>query len=188
MAIYTKTGDKGITATLYGERVSKASLIIQLNGEIDEVNASIGYLSSLVHSNKKIQPMKKKDIIELLQWIENGLYNMGVEVSSNFKDIKFTEEHVQLLEEKINDMTDRMPPQRSFIIYSGTEDATYAQLVRAIVRRCERLFVEFLEDINITSYPQSYMFMNRLSDYLFTLSRYINFLSNDVEIKTSEWK
>lgn len=188
MGIYTKTGDKGTTATLSGERVSKSSLIINLNGDIDEVNASLGFLSSLILNNNKIQPAKKKDLVEILRWSENGLYNMGIEISSNFTNIKFKKEHVYRLEEKINEMTEKMPPQKHFIIYSGSAESTYAQLCRSIVRRCERKFVKFLEENNIHDYPQSYMFMNRLSDYLFTLSRYLNFIVGEEEIKTSQWE
>lgn len=187
MTIYTKTGDKGTTATLDGNRISKNSLIIQLNGEIDEVNATIGYLSSLIEKNVNLQCTDKKNMLELIHWIENGLYNMGIEISSNFKNIKFKKEHITRLEENITEMTNKMPSQKYFILYSGTEDATYAQLSRSVVRRCERLFVEFLQSNSIKDFPESYTFINRLSDYLFTLSRYINFLSNELELKTSQW-
>lgn len=188
MNIYTKTGDKGTTSTLSGERVSKSSSIINLNGDIDEVNSSIGFICSLISNDMQIQHAKKKDLIETLHWIQNGLYNMGIEISSNFTKFEFNESHVLELESKINELSEKMPIQKAFLIYSGSLSGTFSQFARSIVRRCERTFVSYLIEKQINDTPSSYLFMNRLSDYLFTLSRYLNFVGGAEEIKTTKWQ
>lgn len=185
-SIVTKTGDRGTTGTLDGERVSKGSNLIELNGTLDELNASLGVLTSML---KKTETYKGKDeTIETLEWIQNGLYNMGTEVSSDFNIIRFEERHPDLLEEKLDAMTDLMPPQTKFILYSGTLEATQTQMARAICRRAERCFVRYLDEIGETKYPHSYQFINRLSDYLFTLARYLNQELGGEEVVTIIWE
>ena len=80
-SIVTKTGDQGTTGTLDGERVSKGSNLIELNGTLDELNAYLGVVTSLLQAKEF---GGKSEIIETLEWIQNGLYNMGTEVSSDF--------------------------------------------------------------------------------------------------------
>lgn len=187
MAIYTKTGDKGSTGNLLGERVAKDSTFIELQGSIDELNASIGYLNSLISDNTKIDLKAKLPINNQLVEIENALFNMGVEISMNFTKIKIREEDVIFLEDCLDKFTALMPPQKHFILYSGAKDATYTQVCRAIARRCERVFVKYLKEISSKEFPQSYLYINRLSDYLFTLARYVNFIQNKTETIMREW-
>ena len=185
-SIVTKTGDQGTTGTLDGERVSKGSNLIELNGTLDELNASLGILTSLI---KKAPPYDgKEDNIETLEWIQNGLYNMGTEVSSDFNIIRFEEKHPNTLEEKLDAMTEKMPPQTKFILYSGTLEATQTQMARSICRRAERCFVRYLDEIGESQYPHSYQFVNRMSDYLFTLARYLNQELGGEEIVTIIWE
>lgn len=186
MSIVTKTGDKGTTGTLNGERISKASTLIDLNGTIDELNASLGYLCSMLKERNDFT--MKNEIISTVEWIQNGLYNMGTEVSSIFTLIKYKKEHPDLLEEKLNVMTEKMPPQTKFIIYSGVKEATYTHVCRSIARRAERVFVKYLQENTITDYPHSYQFVNRLSDYLFTLARFLNQELNGEEVVTIQWQ
>lgn len=186
MSIVTKTGDKGTTGTLNGQRVSKASTLIDLNGTLDELNASLGYLCSMLKERGEFS--NKEDIISTIEWIQNGLYNMGTEVSSLFTLIRFKKEHPDLLEHKLDIMTEKMPPQTCFIIYSGVKEATYTHVVRSIARRAERVFVKYLLENNITEFPDSYQFVNRLSDYLFTLARFLNQELKGTEVVTVAWK
>lgn len=185
-SIVTKTGDQGTTGTLSGDRISKGSTLIELNGSLDELNASLGYLTSLL----KISPSfnSKDEIIKDLEWIQNGLYNMGTEVSSDFLTVRFIPEHVELIENKIYSMTELMPPQTKFILYSGTKEATWAHVARSLARRAERCFVRLMEELNETVYPSSYKFINRTSDYLFTLARYLNQELNGIEVVTEIWE
>lgn len=186
MSIVTKTGDKGTTGTLGGQRLLKSSPLIELNGQIDEVNASLGYLNSLLDESKDFPA--KAEIMDFLRFIQNGLYNLGTEISSGFTITRFQEKHVLLLEEKIETMTNLMPPQTKFILFSGAKEATYTHVVRSVSRRCERQFVRFLLEENIDPFPECYKFLNRLSDYLFTLARFLNQELGGIELETSPWK
>jgi len=185
MGIVTKTGDKGTTGTLNGERVLKSSSLIELNGQIDEVNASLGYLNSLLEEGRDFP--NKFEITEFIRFIQNGLYNLGTEISSGFKMKRFDETQALLLEEKIDEMTSLMPQQTKFIIFSGVKEATYTHVVRSVSRRCERQFVRFLLEENVDPFPDCYKFLNRLSDYLFTLARFLNQELGGEEIPTTPW-
>lgn len=184
-SIVTKTGDQGTTGTLNGERISKASTLIELNGTLDELNASLGVCTSLLKQTSDFAG--KADIIETVEWIQNGLYNMGTEVSSNFDIIRFESKHPDQLEARLDEMTVKMPPQTKFILYSGTLEATQVHVARSIARRAERCFVRFLNEIGETDYPHSYQFVNRLSDYLFTLARFLNQELGGEEVVTIIW-
>lgn len=183
--IVTKTGDQGTTGTLSGDRISKASHLIEVNGNLDEVNASLGYLTSLI--NKTLPFQSKADIIADIEWIQNGLFNLGTEVSSDFLTVRFLDGQVQRLEHRIEELTKRMPAQTKFILYSGVEAAAWTHVARAQVRRAERSFVRLLEAMQATQYPHSYRFVNRLSDYLFTLARFLNQELKGTEIVTEPW-
>ncbi|PKK40034.1 ATP:Cob(I)alamin adenosyltransferase [Clostridiaceae bacterium JG1575] len=185
-SIVTKTGDKGTTGTLSGERVSKDAPLIELNGTLDELNASLGVLTSLLKEGPSFGDCPK--IIETVQWIQNGLYNMGSEVSSEFDLVRFELRHPDRLEAELNEMTQKMPPQTKFILYSGTLSATHTHMARSICRRAERVFVRYLNEIGETQYPHSYQFINRLSDYLFTLARYLNQELGGEEVVTLVWE
>lgn len=185
MGIVTKTGDQGTTGTLGGKRIPKSSSLIELNGQIDEVNASLGYLNSLIEEGKDFE--KKQELMEFIRFIQNGLYNLGTEISSGFTIVRFNETHPALLEAKINELTALMPPQTKFILFSGAKEATYAHVVRSVSRRCERQFVRYLLEENVDPFPQCYKFLNRLSDYLFTVARFLNQELGGEEIETSPW-
>lgn len=185
MGIVTKTGDQGTTGTLGGKRLLKSSSLIELNGQIDEVNASLGYLNSLLAEAADFS--KKEELMEFIRYIQNGLYNLGTEISSGFTIIRFNESHPALLEEKIDELTALMPPQTKFILFSGAKEATYAHVARSVSRRCERQFVRFLLEENVDPFPQCYKFLNRLSDYLFTLARFLNQELGGMEMETTPW-
>lgn len=185
MGIVTKTGDKGTTGTLGGERVLKSSGLIELNGQIDELNASIGYLCSLIEEGPDFS--KRTEITDFLRFIQNGLYNLGTEISSGFSVVRFDASHPKLLEEKIDELTGMMPEQTKFILFSGAAPATYAHVVRSIARRAERVFVKYLLDTDVDPFPECYKFANRLSDFMFTLARYLNHALGGEEIETKPW-
>lgn len=185
-SIVTKTGDQGTTGTLDGERVSKGSSLIDLNGTLDELNAYLGVCTSLLKQASDFTD--KEEIIQTVEWIQNGLYNLGSEVSSNFTIIRFEARHADILEEKLDAMTAKMPPQTKFILYSGTLEATQVHFARSLARRAERSFVRHLIEVNETPFPHSYQFVNRLSDYLFTLARFLNQELGGEEVVTIIWE
>ncbi|MBL4934962.1 cob(I)yrinic acid a,c-diamide adenosyltransferase [Clostridium sp. YIM B02515] len=170
--IYTKTGDKGFTTNLLNKTYSKADIEMELQGGIDEINANIGFLRSII--NSKADVFKKETFEYLdnsLKSIQYHLYLIGVEVSTEFSEKYIGNDEVNYLEHEIDYMVDSTPPMSSFIYYSGTEIAVFSHVIRTVVRRVERIFVKTVEN-NI--YPISYQYVNRLSDYLFSFSRYVN--------------
>ena len=84
-------------------------------------------------------------------------------------------------------MTALMPVQTKFIIFSGTKSATYTHVARTVSRRCEREFVRYLLEEDIDPFPPCYKFLNRLSDFLFTLARFLNQEQGGIEVETIPW-
>lgn len=172
MKIYTKTGDLGTTSDVLGQRISKGDIKIELQGSIDEINAGIGYLRSLLGSATLAKPIF--DIGECLKDIQYALFRIGGDVSSDFSRSYIKEADIEYLEKNIDAMTDAAGPLESFIYYSGSEAASFCHLVRSVARRAERVFVRFMEG---KEYNPDYQYINRLSDFLFSLARYLNFLA-----------
>lgn len=176
MKIYTKTGDKGTTSDILGQRVSKADIKMELQGSIDEINAGIGHLRALlktINSNES-----KINIDNSLRDIQYTLFMIGSDVSSDFNNNYVKVSNITLLEQGIDIMTSEIGQLQNFIYYSGNPASTYCQVVRSVVRRTERVFVRYMKG---KEYNLDYQFVNRLSDFLFTLSRYINHISETIE-------
>jgi len=154
MKIYTKTGDNGKTSLYDMSRVSKSSVLIDLLGDIDELNSFIGIIKS------------DKMLNELQIW----LFDLGTIIANPNKKFNFdiNQEYIKILEKEIDDMTHELPKLSNFILPNGN-----IHLSRAIARRCERKMVEAK---NIYSHidDNCLIFINRLSDYLFILARYEN--------------
>jgi cob(I)alamin adenosyltransferase len=173
--IYTKTGDKGFTTNLLNKKYSKADIEMELQGGIDEINANIGFLRSLLKSNESnhdINTMTHLD--DMLKKVQYHLYLVGIEISTEFTEVYVAEDEIKFLEEEIDFMVDKTEPMKSFIYYSGNKAAAFSHTIRTMVRRVERVFVRALAD---ATYPRSYEYINRLSDYFFTFSRFINELN-----------
>ncbi len=171
MKIYTKTGDKGTTSDVLGNRVSKGAAKIELQGSIDEINAGVGYMRALL---KKLDLGNSlMDIDKALQDVQYALFRIGGDVSSDFSQNYIKEPDIEALERAIDVIDNAVGPLESFIYYSGNDAAAYCHVVRSVVRRAERVFVRFMEG---KEYTQDYQYINRLSDYMFSMSRYINFL------------
>lgn len=172
MKIYTKKGDQGYTSNVKGERIFKGDVQIELQGSLDEVNAGIGYLRSIV--KKTIDHEQNGTLDEGLREIQYTLFKMGGDVSSQFSNHYVTKEDLISLENEMDQMTEQTGSLKNFIYYSGNEAATYCQVVRSIIRRAERVFVRAIE--GKFEYSLDYQYMNRLADYFFTLARYMNFI------------
>jgi cob(I)alamin adenosyltransferase len=173
--IYTKTGDKGYTTNLLNKRYSKADIEMELQGGLDEINANIGFLRSLIKSQESnLNPQITSYLDDRLKKVQYTLYLVGIEVSTEFTEVYVNEDETADLEKEIDYIVDKTEPMKSFIYYSGGEAASYCHVIRTIARRVERVFVRALSD---TKYPKCYEYINRLSDYFFILARYINELS-----------
>ncbi len=176
--IYTKTGDKGTTGLIGGERVSKNHIRIESYGTIDELNSYLGVVSDGVD---------EVDIIHAIRTIQDRLFTIGSELATSAKkEVKMKlpdiyEEDVLWLEEQIDNMNEELPEMRSFILPGGNFAASMAHVARCVCRRSERLCVAMNENGEAVS-ELILQYLNRLSDYLFVLSRYIVMKNNGEEI------
>ncbi|MDR2814699.1 MAG: cob(I)yrinic acid a,c-diamide adenosyltransferase [Prevotellaceae bacterium] len=163
MKIYTKTGDSGVTALGSGERVSKTHPRVEAYGAIDELNAHIGLLRSQgiggQHQNMllKVQEM-------LMRYAATVACCKGYEMG---------EEDVAMLEREIDSLQKTLPPQKRFVIPGGNVAAAQCHVARCVCRRAERLMVKLGDTAGSLS-PTLLRLLNRLSDYLFVLSRSIH--------------
>ena len=187
MPIYTKTGDNGSTSLANMERVSKASPRLQAYGTADELNAWVGLLRAQCAKSKATQHSSspEKDIDTMLYWIQNRLFNAGA-ILSLAQGEWLKNEDVRQLEQWIDVMQAQLPPLRCFILPAGNETICTAHICRTVTRRLERLVVELIDTKTATTQEDTLLqFINRLSDYFFTLARYSAFLVEESDVP---WK
>lgn len=176
--IYTKTGDKGMTSLVDGTRVKKNSLRIESYGTVDELNAQLGLLASFVTDEATLK---------ILSSIQNELFTLGCNLAMgdnpkrNLEESIVSDEVIKVIENEIDRLQGIVPPLRAFVLPAGSHAASVAHVARTVCRRAERNIISLDEvspvDANVMAY------VNRLSDYLFVLSRYLNFIDK-VEEKT----
>lgn len=180
MKIYTKTGDKGQTSLFGGKRVSKADLRIESYGTLDELLSYIGLLRDQ-EVNKEFE--------EFLIEIQDRLFTVGAELATapekgkTKKHPDLFESDIEVLEKEIDRLNEELPPMKYFVLQGGHQSVSFAHLARCICRKSERLIVA-LNDVEPVS-ELILKYINRLSDYLFTLSRYMSIKLNAKEIP---WK
>ena len=174
MKIYTKTGDKGETGLFGGERVSKNSPRINAYGTIDELNSFIGMVIIEVKDEKV-----KKDLNE----IQNKLFTVGTDLATpdtnknkKLKIKRTPPEYASEMENLIDTYSLKLEELRNFILPGGSKGAALLHVCRTICRRAEREVVALNEEVKIGS--NIIIFLNRLSDLFFVLSRYENKISN----------
>ena len=171
--IYTKTGDNGTTALGDGSRVSKTDVRLEAFATVDEANSQIGVVLSL---SNLIDP----DVAEILERIQNDLFDVGADLCTpvvtdpKLKPLRVTEDQIKYLENKTDVFNTPLNPLRSFVLPSGTYASAQLHVARTVVRRAERatwLAIEaYQEQVNVLAAQ----YLNRLSDLLFVLARYLN--------------
>ena len=171
MPVYTKTGDKGDTSLANGARISKADARIEAYGTVDELNSWIGMLRVTVSG-------ERLTVSEQLQWLQNKLFNLGAALSLAPGEW-ITDADVHQLELWIDEMQAQVPRQKAFILPYGSEAVCRCHVCRTICRRAERKMILLNPD------PTLLQFVNRTSDYLFVLARFISFSKNEEE---EAWK
>jgi len=170
--VTTKSGDKGNTSLGNGERVSKSHLLINLLGDIDELNSQVG---------SAISSCKSSLIASELQAIQQDLFNLGGEISIiNSGTILINDDKVEFLEERIEDLNQTLKPLKEFIMPGGDEFRSRIHLSRAVCRRAERSCVAVLDLVKEKNVWLPYL--NRLSDYFFVLARYVSSEQGSEEI------
>jgi len=164
MKIYTKTGDNGTTSLCNGERISKTSPRICVQGDIDELSSTIGLAISFSY-NKKLK--------NILYEIQHDLFLLASYISACNKDLpEFNENKIKKLELIIDETTKFLKPLRSFILPGGTKVASALHLARTICRRTERNCINLSKTEKV--FKLTIPYLNRLSDLLFTLARKSN--------------
>lgn len=177
MRIYTKTGDAGETSLFGGGRVSKRHLRVAAYGTVDELNAVLGVA-------RAAQPSPQVD--EWLERAQNQLFHLGADLATPLDAktdwiTRVTEADINWLEASIDRMSEELPPLKNFILPGGTLAAAQLQVARAVCRRAERLIAALDESEAISQHALPYV--NRLSDWLFTLARYENSNAGEPEAK-----
>lgn len=169
--IYTKTGDKGSTSLIGGTKVSKAHDRIEAYGTVDELNSYIGLCKDV------LEDTHSKNV---LQEIQERLFTIGSslacdpekETKMSIPDLK--EDDCNFLEKEIDKMDEQLPVMKSFILPGGHTSISHLHIARCICRRAERACVRLQETTKVEDIVIKYL--NRLSDYLFTLARYAGYL------------
>ncbi|RYY20301.1 MAG: cob(I)yrinic acid a,c-diamide adenosyltransferase [Cytophagaceae bacterium] len=180
MKIYTKTGDQGLTSLIGGARVPKSSLRIDCYGTVDELNSYLGLLR-----DQEINAPRRP----LLKEIQDRLFTIGSHLATDpgqdapkrLPDLHATD--VALLETEMDQMDKTLTPLREFILPGGHPAVSFAHVARCVCRRAERLAVQLREDSPVEDLVV--MYLNRLSDYLFVLSRA---MAHELGVEEVTWK
>ncbi len=166
MKIYTKTGDKGQTALIGGRRVSKADLRLDAYGTVDELNSWIGLVR-----DQAVNEARK----ELLKEVQDRLFTIGAELATDPEKAPkrampiIISEDVALLEQAMDEMDAELPELRAFVLPGGHQSVSFCHLARTVCRRAERITITLNIESSVDELVLQYL--NRLSDYLFVLSR-----------------
>jgi len=167
MKIYTKTGDKGQTSLFGGKRVPKHHIRIESYGTVDELNSYIGLIRD--------QDINE-DYVKVLIEIQDRLFTIGSILATEPGNLKvkvpqINEEDIVFLEKEIDKMNEELPEMRSFVLPGGHTIVSFCHLARCVCRRSERItsHLSEIEEVNMIVL----VYLNRLSDYLFVLSRKI---------------
>lgn len=168
MKIYTRGGDKGDTGLLGGTRVGKDSLRIASYGTIDELNSHLGLLRD--HAQGRIDSIIVP-VQEKLFGLGSRLASGSEEAADRFKVPSLTDADVEALEAAMDEMDKELPEMRNFILPGGHIGASQAHVCRTVCRRAERLVVELGRSEEVPG--MAVRFLNRLSDHLFVLARYL---------------
>ena len=180
--VYTKTGDKGTTGLADGSRVSKDDVRIESYGTIDELNSIIGICRQNIG---KLPELEQEIIDRWLFALQNDLFNIGSDLATPIsarweKMIVISDTDVIQLEKIIDYCQNSLEPLKEFVLPGGTLLNSYLHLARTVCRRAERQIVTLSKENKINS--QIIPFINRLSDLLFVLSRWVQKCSNKKEI------
>ncbi len=175
--VYTRTGDKGMTSLVGGERVLKTDVRLETYGTVDELNSQLGLLMAYMTDDQ--------ENLDLLYYIQNKLFTVGSYLATDPSFTSFREESllkevsIEKLERAIDKIDSNLPKHNKFVLPSGSISGSQAHVCRCVCRRTERriLFLSEFHEVD----EKIVRFINRLSDYLFVLSRKCNIDNNAVE-------
>ena len=169
--IYTRTGDTGTTGLASGARRKKHDLRVEAYGTVDETNACVGL--ARLHTEGEVDAM--------LSRIQNELFDLGADLATPetekplpYEPLRILDAQVERLEREIDRLNEALSPLRSFVLPGGSPAAAALHLARTVCRRAERLVVALAEKPQEKVSPAVIKYLNRLSDFLFVASRYVN--------------
>lgn len=177
MKLYTKTGDKGQTGLIGGTRVLKNDIRLEAYGTVDELNSFIGMLTTYA--------IPEKDIITLRQ-IQSRLFTIGSYLATDttkvqIQQVSILEQNdISYLEEEIDRFDEKLPTLSSFILPGGSQVGALCHVCRTVTRRAERRLFDMNEYHIVDN--QILIYLNRLSDYFFALSRFLTIEKGGEEI------
>ncbi len=179
MPIYTKTGDKGKTSLGSGKRVWKDDVRVNTYGTIDELNSLLGISRAELNTKKTVWRRKLDKLIEEIQLdlFDVGSYLANVE---NEWLLERLAEHTVQFEKEIDDMTTKLPPRFNFILPGGGKLGASFHHARTVARRSERAIITLIQQEEVDERVVKYV--NRLSDLLFTMARFVNIREKQKEI------
>ncbi|MBC8593067.1 cob(I)yrinic acid a,c-diamide adenosyltransferase [Oscillospiraceae bacterium N12] len=175
--VYTKTGDRGTTGLIGGTRVPKTHIRLEAYGTVDELNSNLGLLITYLNDEHDS---------EFLRSVQDKLFAVGSHLATDQEKVQLynasiiTSEDVEQIEHEIDAADEVVPPLNSFILPGGVRGAAVCHICRTVCRRAERRILALSENYTIS--PELLAYVNRLSDYLFVLSRKINFNEGKEEI------
>ncbi len=164
--VYTRTGDKGTTSLVGGTRVEKSHTRLDAYGTIDELNSFVGSLRCEIEEEEEQ---------EMLMFIQNKLFVIGSYMATETESIApkaasiITDDNIDRIERKMDEIDNNLPPIRQFILPGGSESASRAHICRTVARRAERCMHRVKKDYPVDDNIMK--FVNRLSDYFFLLAR-----------------
>ncbi|MHB2019788.1 MAG: cob(I)yrinic acid a,c-diamide adenosyltransferase [Candidatus Xenobia bacterium] len=167
--VYTRTGDKGTTALVDGQRVGKDALRIEAFGTVDELNAAIGVArAELTPPVQRLEP--------LLRAVQSELFDVGAELATPPEALQTgmpvaSAERVTAMEQVMDRLNLDLPPLRSFVLPAGSRLAAALHVARTVCRRAERVVVHLARSETVR--PEVLRYLNRLSDLLFVLARWV---------------
>ncbi|WOE75816.1 cob(I)yrinic acid a,c-diamide adenosyltransferase [Alterisphingorhabdus coralli] len=173
--IYTRTGDDGTTGLADGSRIGKSEVRVEAIGDVDELNSLIGVALVEIGQAESFDP----ETLKALRRIQNDLFDLGADIATPGDDfepsdmaLRMVSAQVQWLEQEIDRINDQLEPLTSFILPGGSHAAAASHVARATARRAERKIVALADEQAVNPFAAQYI--NRLSDFLFVLARYIN--------------
>lgn len=180
MKVYTKTGDAGETSLIGGKRVLKSDIQIDTYGTVDELNSWVG----LIRDHEEIPKEQFNQLIE----VQDRLFTIGSLFATASEGTKMKlplilDTDIEFLEKAIDEMFKGLPPMRSFVLPGGKKILSHCHIGRCVCRRAERLAVAFQGELE--QHQKAKKYLNRLSDYLFVLSRK---LAHDLNIEEIKWE
>lgn len=168
MTIYTRTGDDGTTSLFGGKRLSKADIQIEAYGSLDELTSTLGVFISHISDGEEAR---------FVEYIQHDLYVLMGFLANAPSDLNEQKKRIDLFEKKIDSLTAKLPPLNNFIIPGGSNASCWAHMARVSARHAERIVIHFFQDSNVLEGSNPHIvlvYLNRLSDLLFTYARAFN--------------